>query len=36
MAQVFNANEVFNIGVQIEKNGKKFYLELKRELMILF
>lgn len=30
MAQVFNANEVFNIGVQIEKNGKEFYLEAQK------
>ncbi len=29
MAQVFNADEVFNIGVQIEKNGKAFYLAAK-------
>lgn len=26
MAQVFNADEVFDIGVQIEKNGRAFYL----------
>lgn len=26
MAQVFNANEIFAIGIEIEKNGKNFYL----------
>jgi len=30
MAEVFNANEIFNIGVQIEKNGKEFYLEAQK------
>lgn len=29
MAQVFNADEVFDIGVQIEKNGRAFYLAAK-------
>jgi rubrerythrin len=30
MAQVFNASEVFDIGVQIEKNGKEFYLAAEK------
>lgn len=30
MAQVFNANEVFDIGVQIEKNGNDFYLAAEK------
>lgn len=29
MAQVFNAVEIFTIGVQIEKNGRAFYLAAK-------
>lgn len=29
MGQVFNADEVFAIGVEIEKNGKAFYLAAK-------
>ncbi len=30
MAQVFNANEVFDIGVEIEKNGKAFYMAAEK------
>ena len=30
MAQIFNATEVFDIGVQIEKNGKEFYQEAQK------
>ncbi len=26
MTKVFNANEIFDIGIEIEKNGKNFYL----------
>jgi rubrerythrin len=25
MSQIFNADEIFNIGIEIEKNGEKFY-----------
>lgn len=32
MSQIFNADEVFAIGVQIEKNGRDFYLSAKNKI----